>query len=320
MGFAWARGYTKLRYAPKEINIEPTNICNYRCSFCQQSNPAHHELPSGFMKLEDLDVILDKVIESGAAWNGVISYTHDGEPLLHPDFVEFVGRANRRGLRPRFSSNASELTPGKADQLEATGYFRPSIDFSGSKEVFETHRGKRGHWERVRNHIAYLIEMSNRNPKVSVEINEMSAVARPEDTQEVLQRLRSVLPAPTSRRVMFRTRVFHNFPGIMPISTNRPRKEKYRKCPYPWVSMVIAWNGEVHACGRDLTGLTRLGNILSRSSLWDIWNGEKFQEFRHLIATQQPEKFNACRGCDLPWSGAPELWKLESVLWALRYR
>jgi MoaA/NifB/PqqE/SkfB family radical SAM enzyme len=320
MGLAWARGQVSVRYAPKQISIEPTNLCNYRCSFCPQSNPEHHLLPRGYMKLEHLERILDKVVAAGAAWNGVISFTHDGEPLLHPEFPEFIRLANERGLRPRFSSNGSRLGPEKADRLEAGGYFLASIDFSGSKEVFETHRGKTGHWETVRDNIAYLIEMSNRNPKVGLEVNEMCGVAEPEDAGPMLDRLRSVLPEPTSKRVRFGVRVFHNAAGSVVVEGVGREKQRYRRCPYPWVAMNIAFDGEVHACCRDLEGRTRLGNVLECESLWDVWNGEKFREFRHLIATRQPEKLAACAGCDLPWSGDPRKWSVANIYRVLRDR
>jgi MoaA/NifB/PqqE/SkfB family radical SAM enzyme len=344
MGIAWARGALRLRYAPKEICIEPTNICNYRCSFCPQSTAEHQELPRGFMKLEHLDIILDKVVQAGAAWNKTIHFTHDGEPLLHPDFPEFVRRANQKGFRPRFASNGSKLTPEKADLLEAAGYFVPSIDFSGSREVFEKYRGKPGHWELVRDHIAYLIAMSNRNPKVRLDVREMGGWAEPAQAEKWFEQMKACLPTPTCRRVHFAIRVFHNAAGAVPhelldigIRTANgssvpraparspagdasPKRSRYRQCPYPWTSMNIAWDGEVHACCRDLEGRTRLGNLLTCDSLWDIWNGARFREFRHWIATRQPEKLAACAGCDLPWSGDPRKWSLANIYRTLRDR
>lgn len=338
MGIAWARGALHLTYAPKDVCIEPTNICNYRCPFCPQSNPEHQELPHGFMKLEHLDDILGKVVAAGAAWNRTIHFTHDGEPLLHPDFPEFVRRANAHGFRPRFASNGSKLTPEKADLLEAAGYFTASIDFSGSRDIFEKYRGRPGHWDMVRDHLAYLIAMSNRNPKVRLDVREMGGCAQPGETAALFKKMKACLPQPTSGRVLFAIRVFHNAAGavtpeLLEIGVPRPNgalprdparptvpRRRYRRCPYPWTSLNIAWDGEVHACCRDLEGRTRLGNLLTSPSLWDLWNGRQFREFRHLIATRQPEKLAACAGCDLPWSGDPRKWSLSNIYRTLRDR
>lgn len=318
MALAWARGSDVVHYAPKEVAIEPTNVCNYRCTFCPQSNPEHQKMPSGLMSLENLDTILARLVEAKAAWNDVISFTHDGEPLLHPQFHEFIRRANLHGFKPRFSSNGSRLTPVKADMLAAGGYFRASIDFSGSQEIFEAYRGKPGHWQLVRDNIAYLIELSNRNPKVGLEVTEMGGYQTPENSEELLSRLRSVLPTPTSSRVEFRIRVFHNAAGTVQLRRSASAERVYRRCPYPWSSMNIAWDGEIHACCRDLEGRTRLGNILQVDSLWTLWNGEPYRNFRRLIASRQPDKVAACAGCDLPWSADSPKWSAKQIYWRLK--
>ena len=323
MGWAWFCGATVLKYPPREVAIEPTNLCNFRCTYCPQSKPEHHKLPSGYMKLEHLDTILDRVVEAGAGWNGRVSLTHDGEPLLHPEFPEFVKRANQRGFKPRFSSNGLKLTPEKADLLEKAGNFTVNVDFSSDPEVFETFRGRTGHWATIKEHLSHLINMSNRNPNVQVEVFEMAGYAKPEERQVMIDRLKAVLPPATSERVEWNVRVFHNATGTVAKSAEGQRTEvkgKYRRCPYPWSSMTIAWDGEVHACCRDLEGRTRLGNILQAKSLWEVWNGEKYQQFRKLIATKHPEKLAACVGCDMPWSGDPAKWRPSSILRYLRKR
>ena len=65
---------------------------------------------------------------------------------------------------------------------------------------------------------------------------------------------------------------------------------------------------------------TRLGNVLNCRSLWDIWNGSAYQQFRHYIATRRPEMLDACAGCDLPWSGDPKKWSVGNIYRVLRDR
>jgi MoaA/NifB/PqqE/SkfB family radical SAM enzyme len=319
MGLSWRFGAKTLGYAPKQVSIEPTNVCNYKCSFCPQSTRDYRTFPNGLMSLETLTVILDKVQEAGAAWNETLSFTHDGEPLLNPDFPEFIALANRRGFKPRFSSNASRLSKEKADALEEAGFFRAAIDFSASERIFEEYRGKTGDWEVVRENLAYLIEMSNRNPNVYVEVREMGTI---EDFKGDLKLadLEGLFPKATTDRVDFDRRVFHNAAGTMSFGALRSGNQKYRQCPYPWVSFNITYCGDVVACCRDLDGRTKLGNVLEVDSLWDIWNGEPYQEMREALANKQPEKVAACKGCDLPWEGDPEKWKISNIIRTLKNR
>lgn len=314
MGLAWATGASRVSYAPKDVSIEPTNLCNYRCSFCPQSDPAHRELPSGYMALDQLDEILDKLVAAGAAWHNVINYTHDGEPFVHPEFPEFVRRATERGFRVRFSSNGSKFTKDKLDRLVDIGAaFRVRIDFSGSKEAFEQYRSKRNDWEKVRDNIANLIRASNEYAGIRVILQDISSYANPEEASENLDRMKAVLPTPTHDRVRFETCNFHNAAGLVQLQHPNPTGETYHQCPYPWVSLNIAWNGDIHACPRDLRGQTKLGNILEVDHLDEIWNGEAYQQFRALHANRDVDQLSACAGCDLPWREDEQRWSLKRI-------
>ena len=319
MAATWAWGAARVPYAPKDVSIEPTNLCNYRCSFCPQSDPVHQKLPSGYMKLEDLDDILEKVQKARAAWHNVINYTHDGEPFIHPEFPEFVRRATERGFRTRFSSNGSKFTPDKVDALVRMGArFRVSIDFSGSREAFERYRSKRGDWDKVRKNIAYLIEASNAHPGVRMEISEISGYVDPEGASRHLERMKAVLPEPTSDRVRFLVRNFHNAAGLVQLMHPNEKGQTYHRCPYPWVSLNIAWNGEVHACPRDLRGQTKLGNILEVDRLDEIWNGEAYRRFRQMHVRKEVNQIAACAGCELPWRKDPQRWSLKRIYYRIK--
>lgn len=320
LGLAWASGQTCLSYPPKDVSIEPTNYCNYRCNFCPQSEPVHHTLPHGFMSLEQLEVILEKVQRSGAAWHRVINFTHDGEPFLHPDFPEFIRRATERGYRTRFSSNGSKLTPEKLGQLTAAGArFRARIDFSGDRDVFQSIRSKKNDWEIVRGHIAHLIRVSNANPDVRVEVHEISGYSLPRaEAMANLARLRLMLPEPTSKRVRFTICNFHNATGLVQIGAAAPKGRSYHRCPYPWTSLNVAWNGDVHACPRDLRGRTRLGNLLEAESLEAIWNGPAYQAFRRQHLEQRVAEIASCHDCDLPWRHDPQRWSAKQIYYRLR--
>ena len=47
---------TVLPYPPTEISIEPTNRCNFTCSFCPQSSPTHFDkIPASALNPEGVD-------------------------------------------------------------------------------------------------------------------------------------------------------------------------------------------------------------------------------------------------------------------------
>ena len=65
---------------------------------------------------------------------------------------------------------------------------------------------------------------------------------------------------------------------------------------------VIASNGDVVACCRDLEHRTVLGNLF-QEDLLTIWNGERYRALRANLASGNPGGNAACRDCDMPWDG-----------------
>ena len=50
-------------------------------------------------------------------------------------------------------------------------------------------------------------------------------------------------------------------------------------CRHPWISMTIKSNGEAAMCMEDFNNEIILGDA-RKESLYDIWNGKKYQQFR----------------------------------------
>ena len=108
---------------------------------------------------------------------------------------------------------------------------------------------------------------------------------------------------PIIDRLQVNSRIFHNstvfVPGILE-DRKRGNDNNYNLCHYPWTSVVIASNGDVVACCRDLQHKTVLGNLFD-DDLISIWNGEKYQNLRKGLINRNPQAIKACENCDLPY-------------------
>ena len=85
-------------YVPYQLQIETTNVCNLNCVGCMRATddePKNHMKPELFYHI--LDMIDCKV--SVTPWI-------NGEPTLHPNFVEFALEMNKRKQRYCLNSNA----------------------------------------------------------------------------------------------------------------------------------------------------------------------------------------------------------------------
>jgi radical SAM protein with 4Fe4S-binding SPASM domain len=293
-----------LDYVPEDISIEVTNTCNFKCQFCPQSSPSHfvgRERTN--LSAEQADQLLAK-LRRGGVTTSLIHWTLDGEPFVNKSFHRICERGLAHGFRTQvFSTNGSLATHTRVSELprSPSAKYTLCIDFCADERYFEEVRGNPGSWSKVLANICEVLadaELAHLNIKVT----DISSYGF--DDPEELTRRRGALVAllPDSPRLKVAGRVFHNMTGYVPL--NRLKKKltqrRYYLCPYPWMSLVVASNGDVVACCRDLSHKTVLGNLFAQE-LAEIWNGKPYQQLRQQLAARNPDSVSACKGCDLPF-------------------
>ena len=303
---------TKLSYPPYQYTIEPTNICNLKCVFCPQSDPDHSKIrKTGFLSMENLCLFFDKIKIAGGG-NRNINFTLDGEPFLNKDFPEMLKLAHHRSYFPIFASNGTLFDQKAADIISKSGPFRVSIDFGSDEKIFETIRGKSGHFRRILENLNYLIERARTNSNVQVDIHDVTPYAGA-DPETSLENMRSLFPADLPENIKLLSRQFHNFCGHLEAKS---KTRNYRLCPYPWTQMAVTWEGNCVPCCRDTSGRSVLGN-LTESPIMEIWNSSQYQQFRRNLLDRKPELNAACRNCDLPYSVEAKRWHPRYILRSL---
>ena len=299
-----------LQYLPIHVGIEPTNVCNFKCSFCNQSSPDHFsKRQAGMIDLVDYGVILNK-IKKECKNVEMLSLTLDGEPSLHKDLPQMIKKANEKGFFVRFSSNGSRINRDFLEKTKELCYLI-SIDFTLDKDGFEKYRGKKGSWALINRNLKEMVNYLNINKHFHIEIFENSTY------YEKLDKVQSNLKVMKEHfgkmpRLTYRLRLYHK---ILDGRTIDSSSNKYYGCFYPWASLNITWNGDVVTCCRDLDGEYILGNIL-KYSIEDVWNGEVYLFLREAILKQNLEMIPACRSCDLPYDSQRNRWlyKIQKVL------
>lgn len=291
-----------LPYLPQEISIEPTNRCNFACSFCPQSSPTHFdEIPASAIDPEGVEILLGKIRAAGVELD-LLHWTLDGEPFMNKRFHEHLEVARRHGFTTHhFATNGMLLTSERLHQLPAQDMkYVMTPDFCSDEAYFEEVRGTPGSWKVVRDNLVRAIEDPGLG-HIHFKITDISSFRYQDeaDLDRRFEALQALFPA--SERVTFHRRVFHNASGR--IESRLDRHEGYHLCPYPWYTMYIAHNGDVVACCRDLEHQTVLGNLFEQDLL-EVWNGERYQALRRDLAQKRPERQAACDGCDMPWDAA----------------
>lgn len=291
-------------YMPEYIAVEVTNICNFKCAFCPQSDPAHHSyVPMSYLDEENCSLFLSKIRNAGIKTN-LIHWTLDGEPFMHKDFHKLCWIGVQYGFtNAHFATNGMLCSADRLLQFPVNECrFNLAIDFCADREYFETVRGSANSWQRIKNNVVNIITDA-RFSNVYIELTDISSfsISNERDAQSRFEALKGLFRdcLDGHSRISYRTRTFHNATGFLsPVRKNKGRS--YHLCPYPWTHLRVASNGDIVACCRDLRHKTVLGNLKTESVV-GIWNGIPMQELRQALLAEQPEKIAACKGCDMPY-------------------
>ena len=82
-------------------------------------------------------------------------------------------------------------------------------------------------------------------------------------------------------------------------------------CKHPWMSMTVKSDGQIHMCMEDYNNEIFLGDS-KKDSLYEIWNGELYNKFRHNHFDLNPcIKCNS--ECDMPKIGEYHHGKTDST-------
>jgi organic radical activating enzyme len=123
------------------FHIEPTNICTLKCAGCARTRfieqwPQHwknHSL--------DIDQLL-KFLDIDLTGQHIVLCGNYGDPIYHPDFINFVRRLKQRGVTVTITTNGSYKTQDwweeLTDNLEAGDKVQFSVD--GTPDNFTNYR------------------------------------------------------------------------------------------------------------------------------------------------------------------------------------
>lgn len=89
----------------KQIEINPTELCNLACTFCPRST--FYPNLNQHMSLETAKVIRDQMVQ--ANFSGVLSITGRGEPTLHPEFEDYVSIFIGYGWKLKMHTNGKRF-------------------------------------------------------------------------------------------------------------------------------------------------------------------------------------------------------------------
>jgi MoaA/NifB/PqqE/SkfB family radical SAM enzyme len=141
---------------PGFAQIAITNICNAKCDFCSFAVGKLKKSDFQSATFEGVRDACDILHEKGIRF---ITFT-GGEPMVHPQFMEMVEYAGKKGLNPVVVTNGSMLDDDVCEDLAARGVQNVLISIDAPDEaVHDKNRGLPGLCKKIAKANAKLGEL-----------------------------------------------------------------------------------------------------------------------------------------------------------------
>lgn len=288
---------------PISISFEPTTSCNLRCPECP-SGLRSFTRPTGMLE----DDLFKKIIDDIHRQLWYLIFYFQGEPYLHPKFLDLVKYASSKGIYTATSTNAHYLTDANARKTVESGLDRLIISIDGTtQEVYEQYRIG-GKLEKVlegtRNIVKWKKELKSSTPHIIFQF----LVVKPNEHQiaEVEQLAKEL----GVDEIGLKTAQIYDYEHGSPLIPTIDKYSRYAKqsdgswkiknrllnhCWKLWHSCVITWDGGVVPCCFDKDAWYKMGSLQEESfrSLW--WNGP-YKDFREKVLRSRSE-IEMCKNC-----------------------
>lgn len=149
---------------PLYMEISVIGNCNHRCTFCAYDYIGY---PNRKIQTQRLLGLIDELAECGLK---SLLYAGEGEPLLHPDIVKFIGRCKKRGIECGIYTNGQLLKKGLAQKLlPLLTFLRFSFNAGTAENYSRIHRVKPAVFSGVVNNMRQAVRIKQKE-KLGVDI------------------------------------------------------------------------------------------------------------------------------------------------------
>lgn len=285
----------KQEHVPYSAFWEMTHVCNLECVMCYNVPLAQPELSTaeGFDLLEQL------------AGLGTLFLTlTGGEILSRRDFFPLAERARSLGFALELKTNATLITPERADRIAAIAPVQVEISLLGaSNRTFDAIAGRRNTLDKVVRGVRLLRERGVL-VKLNTVLMDLNVAERDEMVElaaELGARYRQgtkVNPADDGTDKAGRHQLnWQQIAAVMAADqvepTRRAKTPDTRTCSVGLSSLTVSPYGDVYPC---LELRLSAGNI-RRQSLADIWRDGPI--FRRLRERHTVRNLSECRICPI---------------------
>lgn len=307
---------------PMCISIEPTNLCNFKCTMCFHGNNEYAEEAKP-LKNMDMDCfrkavsdIKELVEESGEKIKIVKLYSL-GEPLIHPEICEMIKEIKEAEIckEIEITSNGSLLTKEIAEKMVDYGLdiLRISIYSVYEEKNREITKSCVG-VDTIRDNIMYLRKYRDEKSAVKPVIIAKMFESFGDENRDFMNMYEKIADRVGVDELYqlnsVEKDVFENIYQDKAkyakenFKSNNLYKER-KVCRYPFTHVTVRNDGTVISCCSDWLKELKIGDI-KKNSLKEIWESRTLYNLRCEMLENKGINIEACKHCEIPYRDSIE--------------
>lgn len=288
---------------PMSMAIEPTTSCNLRCPECP-SGLRSFTRPTGMLDKLSYEQLIDEVKETLV----YLTFYFQGEPYLHPRFLEMVSYARQSKIYTATSTNAHFLDDAQAKKTVESGLNRLIISLDGtSQESYAAYRVG-GNLQKVLEGTKRVIYWKKKLKSDTPYLVFQFLVVRPNEHE--IGSAKQLAKQIGVDQIVFKTAQIYNYEQGSQLIPENSKYSRYElaesgkwqiknkwlnHCWKMWHSCVVTWDGKVVPCCFDKDASHAMGTVFQKP-FPEIWNSNTYQEFRKSLLSSRSE-IEMCKNC-----------------------
>ena len=296
-GDSWQK-FKELEAFPNYVDIELTNLCNFRCLMCPTGNFSQKRA-KGFLDIE----IYRKVISELADHGTPIRFIRWGEPFMHPNFIEMLRIAKSAGLLMHVNTNGSYLTDALIEELVEIPLDSIKFSFQGVDRKSYNEMRNTDFFDELITVMRQFKELRGDRLFPYMHLSTSITYESDDEVKSFKNMISEIVDSVTIGRTVLdfidietvRLRP-HEVEMLRTLKAQESVVKAHPECPEVYDKLSINWDGTVTACCGDSDNLMLVGDI-NKQSLAEVWKSDQLNEYRRILADMRHDELDLCKNC-----------------------
>lgn len=286
---------------PYSAHIDICSICNFRCTFCFQSDKKalkEKGIKLGLMEMKLFKKIVDDLGEFKDKLRK-IKIGNLGEPTLHPQLVEMISYINSKNIADVIEvfTHGAQLNPKLNLALVEAGLKRINISVEGiNAEAYKKVAGVNIDMDEFVGNIKHLYD--NRK-QLAMYVKIVDVGMSEDDKQNFYNMFGNICDEIFIENVVPQWPITNKFAIDMTgMYGQKINKYKY-VCPFPFMYLHFNFDGSVSGCTLDWSKEVLIGDVTKQSAV-EIWNGDQLKKLQIKMLEKKRDQISVCDKCLAP--------------------